>query len=285
MANALIAYQNRVDSATLTGGSWASGLPLSNLKDRILSRVARSTDALAASTSFNTTLDKGRTISVVALCRHTLSESATWRIRAYNDAGLTELLYDSTVVDIWPSVADSLQLEWSDDNFWSGKPSAEDLEDYYWNAIHVLTAPVNAQYWKFDLVDTGNPAGYIEIGRLFMSEAWIPVLNMSYGASLGYTSRTDVEEAWDGTEYFDYRAPYRTAQFSLDNMLTDEAMTRALDMQRIADINREVLFVWDTEDIEHLIRRSFLGRVQQMSPIEQPYYEAHRTSYTLKELL
>lgn len=285
MANAIIAYRNRADSATLTGGSWTAGMPLSNLQDRLLSRLARSTNDDPASTTFTLTLDRFRTVSVVALCRHNMSSQATWRIRAFADSGLTDQLYDSGAVNVWQAMYDSSQLEWQDDNFWSGLPSAEDLAGYYWNAIHVLPEAKSARYWKLDISDASNPAGYVEIGRLFLSEAWVPTLNMSYGASLGYTSRTEVEEAWDGTEYFDVKAPYRVAQFRLENLSQQEAMFRALDMQRVASIDKEVLFVWDPDDTQHLIRRSFLGRLRELSPLEQPYYEAHQTSFVVKELL
>lgn len=285
MANALLAYRNRVDDATLTGGSWAATLPLTNLQDRLLSKVSRTTSTSTSATQFVTSLAKGYTISVVALCRHNLSSTALWRVRAYSDAGLTSVVYDSDTVEVWEATLDSLQLEWPEDNFWSGRPGAEDLVGYYWNAIHVLPAAVYARYWKVEITDTANPSGFVEVGRLFLSEAWMPVLNMSYGASIGYNNRTEIEEAWDGTEYFDRRPAYRTAQFQLDNMGTSEAMNRAFDMQRLAGVDKEVLFMWDQADVQHLIRRSLLGRVRELSPIEQPYFEAHKTSYVIKELL
>lgn len=284
MANALLAYRNRVDGATLAGGTWASTLPLNNLKDRRLSKVCRSSSASASATQFVAALGKGYSVSVVSLCRHNFSANATWRLRGYLDAGLTNLAYDSGTLEVWPPL-DSLQLEWQDDNFWNGKPDAEDLAGFYWNAIHILTSTTYARYWKVEIFDSANPAGYVEIGRMFLSEAWVPTLNMSYGAGLGYNSRTEVEEAWDGTEYFDYKAPFRVANFRLENMSTYEAMMRAFDMQRVAGIDKEVLFVWDQADVQHLIKRSFLGRLQELSPIDQPYFEAHQTSFIVKELL
>ena len=260
-------------------------MPLTNLQDRLLSRLARSTNLDTVSTQFLLSLTSARTISVLALCRHNLSGAATWRIRAYSDTGLTDLLYDSGSVNVWEAMYDQDQLEWQDDNFWSGQPRAEDFEGHYWNAIHVLPRIVSARFWKVEMVDASNPDGFVEVGRLFLSEAWVPTYNMSYGASIVYTSRTEVEEAWDGTEYFDVKAPYRTARFSLENISHEEAMFRAFDIQRVASIHKEVLFVWDPDDTKHLIRRSFLGRLQELSPLEQPYYDAHQTAFTVKELL
>jgi hypothetical protein len=230
-------------------------------------------------------LTSTRTISVLALCRHNLSGAATWRIRAYSDAGLTDLLYDSGVNEVWQALYGQDQLEWHNDNFWSGQILDEDLEGHYWNAIHVLPASVSARYWKVEVSDSTNYDGYVQAGRVFLSEAWVPTYNMSYGANIGYNSRTEVEEAWDGSEYFDIKAPYRVVQFSLEYLQHEEAMTRALDIQRVAGTHSEVLFVWDPEDVQQLIRRSFLGRLRELNPIEQPYHNAYQTSFVIKELL
>lgn len=285
MSNALIAYQNRADECALSGGAWSAGLPLSNLQTRVQSNVARSANASPAASQFYCTLPKSRSIGVLALCRHSLSRDAAYRIRAYRDGALTDLAYDSGVLAVWPSVFASLDLEWGADNWWVGKFLAEDLVGYSWNLIHVLRSATYARYWRVELIDETNPAGCVQAGRLFLSDGWQPAYNMRYGASLAYEARTQIEEAWDGTEYFDERAPYRVARFDLGFLSESEAMGRAFEIQRIAGISKEMLFVWNPADTTHLIRRSFLGRARQLNAIEQPYPTIHQTSFEIKELL
>ena len=44
----IFAYKNFFDSATLSGGSWLAALPLANIQDRRLAKLARSsTDSTA----------------------------------------------------------------------------------------------------------------------------------------------------------------------------------------------------------------------------------------------
>jgi len=285
MGKAFIAYRNRADEATLSTGSWEAGLPLNNLKDRILAKPARSTDDTPASTKFRAVFAQPRPIKVVALCRHNMTTDAKYRIRAYSDAGFTTLIYDSGWLAVWASLYETLDLEWEDDNYWTGTLSEEDRLGFYWNLIHILPEKVYQQYWLIELDDTANPDTYVEIGRLFMADGWSPVTNIQYGAAIGYESRTEVVEAYDGTEYFDERDAYRVARFSFDFMDVEEAMNRAFDIQRIADVSKEVIFVYDQDDTAHLLQRSFLGRLRKLNLIEQPYFGKFATDFEVKELL
>lgn len=289
MANAFIAYRNRVDAATLSYGSWVNTatITLNNLKDRVLAKPARSTDAANSSTRIRVDLGAPRRIKVLALCRHNLTTDANYRFRCYSDAGYTNLIYDSGTLPVWAALFDSLTLEWEDSNFWSGTLAEEDRTGYAWNLIHLIPESTLAyqQYWQLEFFDASNSAGYIQAGRLFMADGWTPTINMQYGAGIGYESRTGIVEASDGSEYFDEKVSFRVAQFQLDHMAVEEAMTRAFDMQRISGIDKEVLFVYDRADQAYLPQRSFLGRLRKLSPIEQPNFSEFGTTYEIKELL
>jgi hypothetical protein len=186
---------------------------------------------------------------------------------------------------VWPSIYQSTDLEWEADEFWTGIISEEDRAGYRWNMVHILPQTFYKRYWLVEIDDTTNAAGYVQIGRLFVSNGWSPALNMSYRQSIQYESRDGIEEAYDGTEYFDERAQPRVERFSLDHMATDEAMAMALDMQRIAGVTKEVMFIYDPTEAIHFYRRSFLGRLRSLNPIEQAMYETHSNAMEIKELL
>lgn len=285
MSNAFFGYQNRADESALSEGVWAATLPLNNLKDRVLSNVARSTNAVLASTKFKIAMTKARPIRVLGLINHNLSVPALVRFRAYDDAAYTTVAYDSGWIKVWDSIYQSTDLEWEADEYWMGIISEEDRAGYRWNVIHVTAQTIYKRYWLVEIDDTTNAAGYVQIGRLFISNGWTPRWNMSYGQSVQYESRDGIEEAYDGTEYFDERAKPRVQRFSLDHMPTDEAMAMALDMQRIAGVTKEVLFLYDPAEKIHFYRRSFLGRLRQLNPIEQAMYENHKNTFEIKELL
>lgn len=86
MANIFLAWQNRADEGTLSSGSWLSTLPLTNLQNRQVQKVARSTDATNASTKFDLDLLEAKSIGVLALVVHNISSSGDVRITASNDA-------------------------------------------------------------------------------------------------------------------------------------------------------------------------------------------------------
>lgn len=94
MANIFLAWQNRVDEGTLSGGSWNASLPLTNLQNRQVQKVARSTNATVASTQFAINLGQAQAIGVVALVVHNISVSGYYRVSG-SDAAISNRLLDS----------------------------------------------------------------------------------------------------------------------------------------------------------------------------------------------
>lgn len=86
----------------LSGGSWEAALPLANLKDRRLSRVARSTDAAITSTKILIDLGVARPVRLVGLPKHTLSSAAQWRVRG-SSAVLTNVAANPQAPNSWTS--------------------------------------------------------------------------------------------------------------------------------------------------------------------------------------
>ena len=86
MSNVLFAYPNTVDSLTLSGGRWASTMPLTNLQDRVIKNMARTSNALASSTTFNFTYAAAALVGFIGLVNHNLSTAATVRFRGFSTA-------------------------------------------------------------------------------------------------------------------------------------------------------------------------------------------------------
>lgn len=284
MANAIIAYQNRIDEATFASyGSWEASLPLTNLKNRTLSKVARSTDDANASTKLRFSLTKERIAGAVAIINHNMSTDATWRFKIYSDSGYTTMTYDSGVLEVWPTMPSGF-YEWEDDGFWSMRLPEEDRPLFTSTCIHVPSTIVAGRYFEILFFDTANSAGYVQVGRVFIGRKYQPTINMGLGASVGYEARTIIDEAISGAEYFDRRQSFRVARFDLSLLESNDAYINS-DLQKISDTEAEIVFVYDPDDPIALSRKSFLGRLRTLSPIEQPYTTFYRTSYEIKELL
>lgn len=288
MANMIIGFPNRIPEATLTGGSWETTLPLNNVKDRRLSKVARSTDDANASTKFDLALTKDRPVKLICLVKNNFSIDATYRIYGSLVSNFATTVYDSGVQEVWEAIYATLDLEWEDDNYWGGKPNVEYLtelsENSSLNLIHVLPSTTLARYWRVEIYDTTNPDGYVEIGRVFIAGQWQVTNNILYGASLGYETNTGIDSALDDTEYFDVRKSYRMFRFELESFDYNEGHAKLLDISRQLGIDKEVFVIPDPDDTENMTRRAFLGRLNTLNPITYPYFNTNKAGYEVKEI-
>ena len=284
MTNLILAYPNRTDEATLSGGSWQATLPLTNLQNRIQAVVARSTDATTGSTQFSIDIGKPRTIDLLALCGHNLSLDATLQVIASELSDFSVLLYDSGATTVWPALFSSESLEWEDGNWWSGQISEELRATYPANVIRRFTQ-IAARYWKVLISDTGNADGFIQLGRLFISPVWSPVVNYDYGAGISWETDTTAERSLGGQDYFDRRAGRRVFRCQLSWLSEKEAYEKAWEFQRTLGTDGEVFVMADPDNVLHETRLSYLGRLRQLSPIEHPYFSYHRTAVEVAELL
>lgn len=285
MANAIIAYGNLIDTATLSGGSWLSSLPLTNLQDRRIGKVGRSSNALVASTTFDIDFGITRLQRVFALVGHNFTTAARYRFRFGDDATFATSTVDSGWVDVWPIVYPYGSLPWESGSFWTGRYSEEEIEGYNATTVYIADAVFSARYVRVEIDDEDNADGYVQIGRAFAASAWQPTRNMVYGASLGFIDRTVVQEARSGAESFDVRPSPRIARFGLEAMDEDQAMALAFEIQRRLGTSGEILFVWDPSDTVNAIRRQFLGRLRVLNAIENAGPDRWRSPFEIKELL
>lgn len=286
MANILLAWQNRTDEGTLSGGSWQSTLPLANLQNRVVQKVARSTNANLSSTKFDIDLGAARAIGVIALVVHNVSVIGKIRITGDDASDFATPVYQSAWIDAWPAgqIPQSL-LEWEDDNFWLGTLSSNQRAGYQSPFIHVLPTQQILRYWRVEVDDTTNTDGYVQIGRLFMSAAWRPSVNYDMGAQLSYTDPTPVAASLSGAEYFDVRSKAREFTVRLSALTESEAYDYALQIQRLAGVSGEVLVVPDTADTTRIPIRAYLGRLTDLRPIAHAKNGIFETAITLRELI
>ncbi len=283
----MLGFPNRIDTSTIYGGSWASTLPLNFLKNRTLGKVARSTDLLLASTQFDIDLGVAKNTRLFAAVNHNFSINAKYRLRGSTVADFSTVVFDSGagLVDVWPVVYPDGVLEWEDDNWWSGKYTAEQIAGYTPNLPIILPGNKLARYWRLEISDPTNAAGFVQLGRVFIGPAWQPKVNMAYGASLGWETKTEVQEARSGAEYFDMRLPYRVQKLSLDWMDQGDAFSQAFELQRRAGVDQEVFWIFDPDDTVDAIRRQYLARLRVLGPIEFTNLDIHKSGFEVKELL
>lgn len=261
MDNGRIADRNLALTAALTGGVWAAALPLTNLKSdrRFLSAPARQTTPADLSASrFDVALSLARSIDLVALLFHTFSLTAKYRLTIAGPGGsFAAPAYRSGWRAVYERVFDSLNLDWSDPNWWTGQ--ASDEEDIALYARHLwitLPTPILAGAVRVEIDDAQNPAGFFDVGGLWIALTWAPRINFERGRRPEIQPRDQSEEAPAGRLFPDERTPRRRHVLSWKR-LSDAEAQRLFDAGARARTSRTVLVLPDTSDPGVMIREAF----------------------------
>lgn len=180
--------------------------------------------------------------------------------------------YDSGQVDAWH--AD-----------WVSGTTAEQRSGARGVALVDAGSVQSYQYWRTDLIDPTNTAGYVQLGRVFMGSSWAPDHGMLTGASIGYESRSVTTEADDGAEYHDEKRSPLVVRFNLEAQTQNEAMLKILEMQRTLGTTGELLFIWDSADTLYAPYRTFLGRLRSLTPITAINSNLWSAAFEVKEAL
>lgn len=285
MGDPLIGYANWADLTIFSNGSWRPNLPLSNLGEPTLGRLARSTSASLNSTKFDANIGIGRLARIIALLNHNMRTGAQFRLRGDNDVNFSSPIVDTGWQQVWPVVYSSDQLEWEADNFWLGTYTQDEINGYPWHLIILLDSPILVPYWRLEIDDQANPDGYVQAGRLFIGDAWKPSVGIAFNASLGWEDPSTITASLSGSKFSDGKKPYRVARILTHFMETDEAYSKAFEIQRRSGTWKEVLYIHDEDDTLHSIRRRFPGRLRVLGPLENPYPDAHQATWEIEESL
>jgi hypothetical protein len=282
MSNVLIAYDNRIDEATLSPASgWFGSLPITNMQDKIVTKVARTTED---STEFDITWPKMIPVRVIGFIRHNLRQEVAITVNLYGQNGTNHL---GTFNTRWQGRPWPLR-DWIDPDFISGEPRDSFRSRH--SRITYLDFIKTYSVKRLHVSISSNAAsdnGKIQIGRLFAGKAWKPAINFQSGQKIWYENITDKRRSLGGTLYTDLRANYRITQFALSFLTENEALGFALDMQKTIGDSDECLINLDPDNGRYPYAQTLMGRVRQLSPIERiaridaPY----STAYEIEEIV
>ena len=253
---------------TFSGGSWEATLPLTNLADRRLARITRSTDAALISTLFDVDLLTSRAVGLLALPKHTLSVNALVRWRGSSVSNFATSVYDSGWVSAWPAGAD-----------------AEDLDGLNAAVVTIPSSDQTARYWRCEIDDTANAAGYIGLGRVVIAGAWYPSTGISVGAKIGLEAATERIVTDGGAALYRPKSVRRYWDFTVAMLAETESYGQAWMMQRQLGQHGQVFFVYDANDTTYQHERSFLAVLRELSAVESPFASYQSVPFRLLEEL
>jgi len=280
-------WPNYVNEGSLSGGSWSAALPRDNLQDPIFAEVAETTDLDTASTQFDVTFPRFRTVAMAAIAQHNVSVNGRWRVRIFRDVDATNEMWDSGWQQVWPAVYSTSELNWEDSNFWSGVPFEEDRQDFTSLAWMFADEPQVCRRVRIEFDNPTNPDGALRIGRAFIANAWQPKFNMSWGVQYGLDIGTEFEAAdnEDETEYADPKTPRRTVTLDLAHLSEEEGFSQVHAMMRRQGLHKEVFYTESRVPGPQSFAKSFIGRFSSVNALANPYYANYTNAINLREIL
>jgi hypothetical protein len=172
MPNLRIIHANYADQATsLTASTTSGSLAASLMQTDRKGEAHRST---GTSVTYTLTWTGGVTLGAVALPSTNLTSAATMRVRLYSATSGGTLLLDTGTNTACPGLAAG---PWT----WTAAYDANAFAyGYLSKAVAWFAATAGVKRAVIDLVDTGNPAGYIDCARLVAGPWWSPTWNAEY---------------------------------------------------------------------------------------------------------
>lgn len=266
MANIVIADGRRFDAASITtSGSIVTAMPLANLQDIQPGKVARWNTL--SSVNVTASLASAYAVNVVAAVGNNFSSAATWRVRGANSlASVTSGPgYDSSTISVWPT---------------TGIPAA----DSFTSLLFMATAQT-FQYWRIDVNDAANADSYVEAGRIYISDAWQPTVNVQYGWAMQWIDPSPKELAVGGQMYVNQVTSHRVLGFSLDFLGEDEMFNSAYELGRLRGSKKDALVIRDPTGTTHLHRQMIYGLFRNLAPIVNTTFNIYQQRMEVEELI
>lgn len=212
MTTLRIIYDNAADRGVISASSTAGSLAASNLKIDRKSKIWRS---VGTSATLTCTWTAPEVVSGVILPFCNLTANATMQVRVYDVAVGGTPIFTSPITVAAPPVGLGY---WA----WGQQPLGVNAFAYGFNVYARVwfEKMLLARRVEVDIVDSTNPAGYIDVSRLIIGNYWEPAHNTGFGLPVSFTDSSTNSRAQSG-DLISNRG-YKSKKLSVDlNWLTD----------------------------------------------------------------
>lgn len=253
--NALFAWTNYAKTATLTGSSAATYLPVSNVATDSGAASAAWQTVYGSLTSVTLTLTPtvtGKSWDVIGLFRTNLTPAAS----------VTFTLYTNPSTSVWTTTL-------------SGPVAG------YGQVIALPPASTIADYCIVTLNDSTCPDGFLNIPLVFAGAAWRPLASAGLASTMGRDSTVTELTSRAGQEYPALYYQRKRWNVTLDGMHTAETWASADLMNIYAAGGSNVLFVPDVNSAYYQ-QEGIFGRLKPTADISYPYAGADRRRWVAR---
>ena len=154
----------------------------------------------------------------------------------------------------------------------------------YRQSITVLPQTYTARYLKVAITDSGNSDGFLTVGMAYAGPLWTPSRNFSYGQANGWQDDTTFQTSKGGQQYPIIQQPYRHQTFKLENLNTTELWAQAAEIDRLAGVTGNILFIPDPAG-SHINQEALFGRIVKSEQPVRSFYGLYSKSYDMRERL
>lgn len=260
--NIIFMYEDGQPAPTLSGGNYQAGLPLANLITDDLKKIARTTNVTLASTQFRMTYAAAHSTRAVVVGPANLSATFKYRIRTYTSAAFSTVVVDTG---------------------WIQPPAAPATTDRC--IVHVFQDVVSSRWWSVEIDDQANPAGYLDIGCLFMPLGYQPSINYEFGATFGLRNNSLTSSTLNGGKKIWRRVNPRVFRVALPPLPETEGFGAALTFLQTVGFDGRVFVISDPDDTATLPIRSFFGTISEMDPLTQALFGRVGVGFQIEEII
>ena len=270
MSTIIFGYNNLVELATLTGGTWETNLPEDNLKTDKLAELAQTTtdDAVTIVATFAA----DQTLGCIALANHNFSLACEIDIVVRSG-----ILGTDPVLESITGLAPYIDADRNNIVCW-------------WLDANATTA----MRVEITITDTSNPDTYLSIGRLFIGKQFEPSINAEYGdASHSKIDLSESSKSISGVRWSRERAKLRAVSIGLKS-LSESEMLVLDDLMQSDGTTRDVIYAFTrptyTDNAGALsqdelsYKRTFIGNLSSLDALNSPFFERYSGQLSIVEL-
>ncbi len=271
--NLQLLYKNDFDDATAAATSSASGFPLTNAGANSKASVWRST-SLSSQTISGDWAGTAKTINCVALAFTNLIEGSTVRVKLYQEIADVSPYYDSGVRTVWFAYDPP-----------DGFTTIGLIAFPFGGGVHFPVFFNAATVKKFEIIVTssGNPDGYIEVGRVLIGNAWSPEHNAEYGATIGHVDESEINRTAGG-QYVDRRGMHKTISFDLRYLSDSDRSELSSIVRRNGKRSPVFVSMYPDETDEIFQNGNLFGYFRDPAQFEHVMHSAHDTKVDIDEI-
>lgn len=132
---------------------------------------------------------------------------------------------------------------------------------------------------------TDPVAVYLDIGRIYLSNAFQPAINIDYGLQEGVIDPSNVNRTGSSRVIINKKKKRRYTEFTMSFGSEDEMFGAAYDIDHICGISRDIFVVNNYDNKPLLQKRSIYGYMTALNPVVNSYYKLFEKSYRIEEIV